>query len=121
MLRPLIFTAVSVLALGAAPAMAEPDFGPERRVVEYGDLDVYSDAGADALLGRIDAASEAVCGERTGPMDGRERNNINECTVETADNAVSDVGNSILTARHRGYSPEVYVEEEGSADPYKGK
>jgi UrcA family protein len=121
MLRPLIFTAVSVLALGAAPAMADPDFGPERRVVEYGDLDVYSEDGADALLGRIDQASSAVCGERTGPMDGRERNAVNNCTLETADNAVSDVGNSVVTARHYGYSPEVYVEEEGSADPYKGK
>ncbi len=33
------------------------------------------------------------------------------------DDAVARVGNSVVTARHYGYSPEVIIEE-GSADPY---
>jgi UrcA family protein len=116
MSRPLSFACASALLL----AFASPAFAQDRnrqQVVEYGDVDQYSDRGADQILRRVQNASENVCGDQPGAMPVTQRDAIRDCTNQTMDQAVADIDNSIITARYYGVSPEVIVEE-GSFDPY---
>lgn len=115
MSRSLTLVCATALMLGlAAPSFAQTS---QERVVEYGDVDPYSNRGAETILNRVEEASEQVCGDRTGPMPIPERQGIKDCTYETMDIAVADINNSAVTARYRGYDPSVTVEE-GSVDPY---
>jgi UrcA family protein len=115
--RSLSFVALSVLALCAAsPAFSEQNnvAQPQQQVVDYGDLDVYSDAGAEALIRRVQQAADNVCGKHAGPATIQESRSVDLCRVQAAENAISDIGNSIVTARYYGYTPEVIVGEETS-------
>jgi UrcA family protein len=118
--RTLVFATLSAIALCAAPAFAQDESTTQLRQVEvrYGDLDVYSQAGADALIRRIGQASDQVCGERSGPSSIQEHNSVNTCRTEVTENAISDVGNSVVTARYYGYQPQVIIESENTyVDP----
>lgn len=122
MLRTLKFATLSALALCAAsPAFSEDNnvAQPQQQVVYYGDLDVYSDAGAEALIRRVQQAADSVCGEHPGPATIQESRSVGSCRVQTAETAISDINNSIVTARYYGYTPEVIIGEETSsyADP----
>ena len=114
--RTLVFATLSAIALCGAPAFAQDQSTTQLRQVEvrYGDLDVYSQAGADALIRRIGQASDQVCGERAGPTSIQEHNSVNNCRVEVTENAISDVGNSVVTARYYGYEPQVIIESENT-------
>lgn len=119
--RSFAFAALSTLALcAAAPAFAQDESVTQPRQVEvrYGDLDVYSEAGADALLRRIGQATDQVCGVHSGPASVQERASVGTCRVETTENAVSDVANPVVTARYYGYTPQVIIESENEyVDP----
>ena len=55
--------AAFAFALASQAALAGGDFVTVRRVaVPYGDLDLGSAAGRDALAGRVDAATLKACG-----------------------------------------------------------
>ena len=98
MQRLSLFVLISVLALGAfaAPATAETR---EQRV-SYADLDVSSDAGADALLRRVRRAAEHVCGYRSAQRFLRERAEARACVIDSTNRAVVAVGHPVVTARH---------------------
>lgn len=97
------------LAAGAAPAIAQER---ESRVVSYADLNLNSPVGADHMIRRIERASDVVCGERDGPVPVVVSQNIQECTYETADNAVADLDHPVVTSRYLyGTSPEVIIED----------
>ena len=108
--RSIHFVCASALFLAcAAPAFAQER---ESRVVSYADLNLNHPAGADRMINRIERASDDVCGERTGPAPVVVRQNIRECTYETADNAVADLDHPIVTSRYLyGTSPEVIIED----------
>lgn len=118
--RTLAFATLSAIAFCAAPAFAQDNSTTQLRQVEvrYGDLNVYSEAGADALIRRIGQATDQVCGEHAGPASMQEHHSVGNCRVEVAENAISDVGNPVVTARYYGYEPQVIIEGENTyVDP----
>ena len=64
--------AALALSIAAPAALAEKaSTGVSVATVEYGDLDISKEAGAQKLLSRITQASKKVCGERpTTVMNG---------------------------------------------------
>lgn len=98
----------------AAPAFAQTR--PEERVVTYGDLNLNSAAGADALINRIDTAAEQVCGARTGPNTLSQSRDSRACETETTDNAVYDTNHPVVIARYEGSGYAII--EEGDAAYY---
>jgi UrcA family protein len=75
-------------ALAAAPA-ADTTL---QVVVKFADLDLATDAGATALLRRIEAAAQQICGDPGGllPLDRLVR--VQQCNKQAIAHAVADVG-----------------------------
>lgn len=98
----------------AAPALAQNETTqPQQRVVTYGDLNLNSAAGADALVRRIDNASEQVCGVNDGRTTVRQSQINRACERETTENGVYDTGHPVVIARYEGSGYAII--EEGSA------
>jgi UrcA family protein len=101
MSRSLHFAIASAVALAfAAPAIAQTQV--EERVVTYGDLNVNSATGADALIRRINNASEQVCGVNDGRTNTRQAIINRNCESDATANGVSDTGNRVVIARYHG-------------------
>lgn len=112
-----LLCASAFLCAGAiVPPVAAQEAQSER--VYYGDLDLWSEDGADALLQRIRNAADNVCGDVPGPAPVVVQADIRACEFETVDYAIEDLAHPMVTARYTGRTPEVIVEE-GSADPYR--
>lgn len=102
-----------------ALAVAAPAFAQDRQVatrVYVGDLDPYSVKNADELLNRVDDAAYSICADRSRPVPPTERRNAVECEVASVEETVRELNNPVVSARHRGYDPQVVIE--GSYDPY---
>jgi UrcA family protein len=104
------FLAAPVLCLAAAatlsaaiPARAQISDAVPSVTVKYGDLDIGSPAGAQALLRRIEAAANTACG---GAPDIRELSqwaSFESCRRSAVAGAVVAVDSPMLTAMaHRG-------------------
>ncbi len=115
--RPLNLICAAALLMGAAAAAPAAAQQVQSEVVYYGDLDLWSAEGADALIQRIENAADRVCGDAPGPAPVAIQQSIRACEFETVDFTIFDLAHPAVTARHRGVSPEVIVEE-GSYDPY---
>jgi len=114
--RTLMLAASAFLFAGvAAPALAQDEVQSER--VYFGDLDLWSEDGADALIRRINNAADRVCGDSPGPAPVAVQQDIRGCEVETVDYAIEDINHPMVTARYTGRTGQVIVEE-GDADPY---
>lgn len=115
MSRTLHIALASVATLAfAAPAFAQNETTqPQSRVVTYGDLNLNSAAGADALVRRIDNAAEQVCGSNDGRTNTRQAYINRNCETEATENGVYDTGNPIVIARYEGSGYAIV--EEGSA------
>lgn len=98
----------------AAPAFAQSQ--PEERVVTYGDLNLNSAAGADALVRRIDNAAEQVCGVNDGRTNTRQAYINRACERETTENGVYDTNHPVVIARYEGTGYAII--EEGDAPYY---
>lgn len=115
MSRALHVIIASAVALAfAAPALAQSQ--PEERVVTYGDLNLNSAAGADAMIDRIDQASEQVCGAHDGRTNTRQAYINRACEVETTENGVYDTNHPVVIARYEGSGYAII--EEGDAPYY---
>lgn len=117
----LITTLAASVAL-AATAFTVQAFAedPQSRVVAYGDLDLNSEQGADALVRRIEQASDAVCDQRAGPRTIIQDQTSDVCSIETEEQAVRDVGHPNVTGAYYGYTPEVVVGEDEYYPDKKG-
>jgi UrcA family protein len=98
------FLSVAMLTAAAvgAPAFAQVIQESNSRVVAYGELDLDSRAGADALIRRIDNAADAVCGRHDGPRPARQAEVNRACAHESRDVAVNDVNHPNVSARFYG-------------------
>jgi UrcA family protein len=97
-----VIASAPVLALAAAaPASAEAQDEYQARI-SYGDLNLQSDAGADALLRRVRSEARAVCGDRSGRMSISERREIRECMSDFEERAVALLDNDHVTTRFAG-------------------
>ncbi|MGQ0532823.1 MAG: UrcA family protein [Caulobacteraceae bacterium] len=97
-----VSAAVLVAAAAGAPAFAQIIQDENSRVVTYGELDLDSEAGADALIRRIDNAADAVCGRHDGRRPAHQAEVDRACANETAEVAVNDVNHPNVSAHYYG-------------------
>ena len=116
MTRTLALTVASALALASTPVAAESLFRSE--VVRYGDLDLESPQGADALIRRIENAAENVCDSDQVHRPTDTLANSQACAAETTDEAISDTNHPTVIARYHGYTPEIVIDDD-YPDGYK--
>lgn len=103
MKRPLmcvLAAAAFSLSAMAPAAAAELQRAPQR--VAYADLDLNDQRGAEALLGRIEFAARAQCGDRHGQMTLAERNAIRRCMNAKVERGVEQINNVNLSALYSG-------------------
>jgi len=98
------------LVCASVPAFAQ-DRDVERQVVYIGDVDRYSEEGANIILNRIERASINVCDARRGIRPVVEAGEARACAVDAREDAVSQVNSSVVTAMYYGYEPQVIVSE----------
>ena len=83
------------------PAAAAAGAETRSQTVSYADLDLDHDAGARALLLRINGAAKLVCSPE--PQELKDTAPHKACVRQATDQAVADVGNPKLNALyHRG-------------------
>ncbi len=85
--RSLAVAVLGVAALAATPARAAE---VPTHVVSFADLDVSRPAGAERLVGRLQAAAVAVCGHASS-QDYRAKLRIQLCREQAVARAVADV------------------------------
>jgi len=101
----MIAGALALAAFGTPAFAAGPD---DWRVettsvqVSYGDLNLDSDAGADAFLARVDRAATRACGNRPewGPLMFDELTAFNACHKAATIQAVALVNSSVVSVRY---------------------
>jgi UrcA family protein len=96
MKRSTLFALASALTF-AAFATAQPAQAQE---VRYGDLNLSSDAGADALISRIRQMARVSCGEHAGPMMWSEYRYVENCRRETELSEIEAINNSYVRSRY---------------------
>src|SRR5262245_45732164 len=90
---------------GAGLLLAAASMGPAfadtsaQAKVAYADLDLSTETGARALLGRIDVAANEACGKQIhSPLLPRESAFHRECVHDAVSNAVQRIGSPLVTA-----------------------
>jgi UrcA family protein len=98
MFRTFIATAAILGALATAPAAAAEPVVRSSVRVSYADLDLSREAGARALLERIEAASQRVCGPRPSPRNLKINIHYRACYRDAVSQAVAEVESPLLSA-----------------------
>jgi len=93
----LLVVALAAACLGGVAAASE---APPTVRVAYGDLNLGSDAGRDALLHRLSAAAHRLCDD-PGTLELQRVIRADACYRETLDNAVVAVHNERLSTLYR--------------------
>jgi UrcA family protein len=101
-------SAAAVALLASTPAFADELDRADQRI-EYQDLNLNSEQGAGAMLGRIEVAAAVVCGDRAGPMPLAQYFAIQQCMDEKVQGAVADVNHPTLTGIYYGRRPNVTI------------
>lgn len=110
--RPMLLAAAMACAL-VAPALAEE----ARSIrVQRADLNLQSEAGADAMLNRIERAAERACGVTTARVDLATFNNGRACVEETMASAIGALNAPLVTALYEDRMPGGGVAQ-GDAQP----
>jgi UrcA family protein len=102
---PVLCLAAAATLSCAAPVVAQTSDAVPRVLVKYGDLNIGSPAGAQALLERIEAAANTACG---GAPDIRQLNQLasfEACRRSAVAGAVAAIDSPMLTATAHGGSP----------------
>jgi UrcA family protein len=102
---PVLCLAAAFTLWCAAPALAQTSDAVPSVAVKYGDLNIASPAGAQALLKRIEAAANSACG---GAPDIRQFDQLADfeaCRRSAVARAVVAVDSPMLTAMAHGRSP----------------
>ena len=105
LIAPALCLAAAATLSCAAPALAQISDTVPSVSVKYGDLNIGSRAGAQALLKRIEAAANTACG---GAPDIRQLNQLasfEACRRSAVARAVVAVDLPMLTAMAHGGSP----------------
>lgn len=95
-------------AFAAAPASAATS-GVRTETVRYADLNLNSQAGAHAMLSRIDYAARRACFSMTGPMPLTSRAAIRACRTDAMANAVDTLNAPMVSAMYYGREPNIIV------------
>jgi len=99
MLRSLLPTLLAAAALTAGVATAAAAAEPERLSVpvKVGDLNIRSEAGAKAALGRIHRAAVTICGETDSKQLARQAM-IDACVRDAVNTTVAQANSPALAA-----------------------
>ncbi|MBI1250860.1 MAG: UrcA family protein [Alphaproteobacteria bacterium] len=102
MTRTALAIATSLAAAFAAAPISALAMDSEARTVtvQYGDLNLNSTEGVDAMLNRIERASESACGVTSGRADLRTQRFQRECVAETIANTVETLGVASVTSAY---------------------
>jgi UrcA family protein len=106
---PVLCLAAAATLSWAAPVLARTSDTVPSVSVKYGDLNIGSPAGAQALLRRIEAAANTACG---GAPDIRELDrwaSFEACRGSAVARAVVAVDSPMLTAMAHGGSPASFA------------
>lgn len=98
--------AAAGMLLSAAVA-AEPtdEFAVPELEITYGDLDLTSAEGVQALHRRLKAAAERVCPRTDGRVSVEQKAAARDCRKQALDRAVRDIGSPELAALHTATAP----------------
>ena len=90
--------ALAALLVSSQHTLAQPinQDGNRYTTVSYADLNTHSEAGASALLWRLQAAARTVCGPEQSTFGLKERQAFTDCQKKALDRAVGDVGSPEL-------------------------
>lgn len=101
-------TTLSAIALAAAlfafaaPAQAGDLVITENVRVQYGDLDLSSERGAETMMRRLDRAATRACGGAVEPgpiaVRARQQRALDACRSQALDRAVAELAAPIVTA-----------------------
>jgi UrcA family protein len=101
---------VTALALGMTTALialtaqaGEPSGASQVQdsvVVHYGDLNLATTAGAQALYGRISTAAERACGGEPSVREMRQYRDFRTCVDSSVERAVKKIDSERLQALH---------------------
>jgi UrcA family protein len=93
-----ILAAALALSIAAPAAMADKaPTGVSVATVEYGDLDVTKEAGAQKLLTRITQASKKICGKRPTTVMNSMLDRHLDCRAEVIKETVQRINQPNLT------------------------
>jgi len=102
--RRIALAAVAMTALvpvaSALAGVPDSSTAPQA-VVKYADLDLTSDAGATALLRRIEAAARQVCGNPREVQPLTRSMPIRRCNTQAIEHAVTAIGAPKVTLAYR--------------------
>jgi len=97
------FITTAVLAFAtAAPASARTTGERYEARISYADLNLHSEAGADAFLRRVNGEARRVCGDRSGAMPLQQRRAIRACMSDFEARAVAALDDQYVTTRFAG-------------------
>ena len=104
--RGVLVAVAAVGALVGTALTAEPaiDFGAPTLEVAYGDLDLTSAQGVQALHRRLTAAAERVCPRSDGP-NLKDKAAARECQKQAVERAVRAIGSPELAVLHAATAP----------------
>jgi UrcA family protein len=95
------FATLACASIAQAGDAAAAGTSVTRVVVNYGDLNLATKAGARTLYARLQLAAEQACGSEPESRDLRAWLDYQTCYSTALDNAVRKVDNSNLQALHR--------------------
>ena len=100
--------AAALVVAFSLPTVASADSGPKFKgkseKVQFTDLDIQKQAGAEQLYRRLQAASKRVCGVESLKVSGSIEgfSEARRCYHESLDAAVAKLDNAKLTKIHEG-------------------
>jgi len=94
------------LGLGAAQA-GQAATGHEQTSVQFGDLDLHSQAGAERVIARLQAGADKVCGERPGLRDVARSGEYRQCVRHAMGDAVAQLNSPLVSALYGKESEQV--------------
>ena len=97
-----LLLAAAVLTMNAMPASAADQVITRSTVVKFGDLNLGSEAGAQALYQRITRAANKMCEEATDRFPTVEYRN---CVTRAIADAVAKVDRPALYVEHQSKTP----------------
>lgn len=92
--------------VGATVARSQNLEETYRTTVHYGDLDLKTNQGADALYSRINLAATRVCEDESEPYVRLTRT-YEECRHEAISGAVKEINNSLVTRAYEQHAAKL--------------
>jgi UrcA family protein len=108
---------VAFTAAGAAHAHTNKAGEIVGVAVSYGDLNLQSEAGIEALMRRIETAASKACGGRPARHELQRHSRYNNCVKDATDRAVTDVNASTVTAWYTNESNGAFNAVEKASYP----